>query len=117
VKRSGWAMIKPCGTENFQPQLPAQQCHLVHLAGWLPNRPDHPEITDRGSAGSQAPFKDIDLVPTPRRDVGMGKAENPRTYDGDLHGKSLKLMSRPGAEKATGSTLALRQMLSEGRLE
>ncbi len=61
---------------QFQPQLPAAQGPLVHLAGSLADGPDHAEVADGRPPRPGVAVKQADRKPTPGGRQGMGQTHD-----------------------------------------
>jgi hypothetical protein len=75
---------QPGGFAESQPTIATLQCDVVPFAGWLTDRPDHAEVSNRGSASSLASLERRHTMPALDRRIGVSQSHDARTNDGNV---------------------------------
>jgi hypothetical protein len=70
--------------QKVQPNFTASEGQLIGIPSRLPDWPNHAEISDGRPARSRVFFEDGNSAACFRRYVSMGKANNSRTYNGNV---------------------------------
>ena len=76
VKRTGRTILQSRRVEDLVPDLTTARRHLMHDAGALPDRPDHPEVAHRRALRPRSALEHDDRAPAFRREVRMRESED-----------------------------------------